>query len=57
MHKNIFLFLQLNKSSKGNIYMPNTDVNSEGRYKCEVSTEAPSFKTVRGEGEMRIYGK
>lgn len=37
--------------------MNSTDVNSEGRYKCEVSTEAPSFKTVRGEGEMRIYGK
>ncbi len=37
--------------------MFNTDVNSEGRYKCEVSTEAPSFRTVRGEGEMRIYGK
>ncbi|KFM69186.1 hypothetical protein X975_26567, partial [Stegodyphus mimosarum] len=35
--------------------MPTTDVNSEGIYRCEVSTEAPSFQTVKGEQEMRIY--
>ncbi|XP_054719784.1 uncharacterized protein LOC129229491 [Uloborus diversus] len=35
--------------------MLTTDVSSEGRYRCEVSTESPSFRTVMGEGEMRIY--
>lgn len=36
--------------------MSKTDVDSEGTYRCEVSTEA-LFQTVRGEREMRIYGK
>lgn len=37
--------------------MYKTDVYSEGTYRCEVSTEAPFFRTVKGESEMRIYGK
>ncbi|KFM75578.1 hypothetical protein X975_20379, partial [Stegodyphus mimosarum] len=35
--------------------MPRTDVDSEGSYRCEVSTDAPTFRTVKGEREMRIY--
>lgn len=37
--------------------MPTTDVKSEGIYRCEVSSEAPIFGTVKGERELRIYGK
>ncbi|GFW83653.1 uncharacterized protein TNCV_2205011 [Trichonephila clavipes] len=47
--------IDLTRSNEGNIYMPTTDVNSEGIYRCEVSTESPHFRTVRGEREMRIY--
>ncbi|XP_054707914.1 uncharacterized protein LOC129217610 [Uloborus diversus] len=49
------IHLDLSRSSEGNIYMSKTDVNSEGTYTCEVSTEAPFFQTVKGEREMRIY--
>ncbi|GIY71461.1 uncharacterized protein CEXT_464111 [Caerostris extrusa] len=44
------IHIDLTRSSKGNIYMPTTDVNSEGIYRCEVSSEAPIFRTVRGRG-------
>ncbi|CAL1265652.1 unnamed protein product [Larinioides sclopetarius] len=49
------IHIDLTRSSEGNIYMPTTDVNSEGIYRCEVSSEAPIFRTVKGEREMRIY--
>lgn len=45
------------KSTKNVVYLSRTDINSEGVYGCEVSTEGPSYQTVRGEKEMRIYGK
>ena len=30
---------------------------STGRYRCEVSTEAPSFATVSSYGDMLVVGK
>ena len=30
---------------------------STGRYRCEVSTEAPSFATVSSYGDMQVVGK
>jgi hypothetical protein len=29
---------------------------AEGRYKCEVSTEAPTFDTDYGEKSMAVHG-
>lgn len=49
------VYLDLEKSLKGHIYLYKTDLNSEGTYRCEVSAEAPSFQTVREEKDMRIY--
>ncbi|XP_055952969.1 synaptogenesis protein syg-2-like [Argiope bruennichi] len=49
------IHLDLSKTDRGNIFMPYTDVDSEGIYRCEVSTEAPNFQTVKAEREMRIY--
>lgn len=49
------IHLDLSRTVRGNLYMPYTDVDSEGSYRCEVSTEAPTFQTVKGEREMRIY--
>ncbi|GFY62206.1 ig-like domain-containing protein [Trichonephila inaurata madagascariensis] len=49
------IHLDLSRTDRGNIYMPYTDVESEGIYRCEVSTEAPNFQTVKAEREMRIY--
>ncbi|KAF8794741.1 hypothetical protein HNY73_002683 [Argiope bruennichi] len=50
------IFLDLGWCKEGYIFMYKTDVHSEGTYRCEVSTEAPFFRTVKGESEMRIYG-
>ncbi|KAG8186080.1 hypothetical protein JTE90_027074 [Oedothorax gibbosus] len=49
------IHLDLSRTDRGNIFMPYTDVESEGIYRCEVSTEAPNFQTVKAEREMRIY--
>ncbi|XP_015905257.1 synaptogenesis protein syg-2 [Parasteatoda tepidariorum] len=49
------IHLDLDRTDRGNIFMPYTDVDSEGIYRCEVSTEAPNFQTVKAEREMRIY--
>jgi hypothetical protein len=32
-------------------------LSSSGRYRCEVSGEAPSFNTVEGYGEMNVVGE
>ncbi|GFT30122.1 ig-like domain-containing protein [Nephila pilipes] len=37
------------------IHMYKTDLASEGTYRCEVSSEAPVFDTVRDEKELRVY--
>ncbi|CAL1289416.1 unnamed protein product, partial [Larinioides sclopetarius] len=37
------------------ILMYKTDLGSEGTYRCEVSSEAPAFDTVRDEKELRVY--
>ncbi|XP_035222730.1 uncharacterized protein LOC118195512, partial [Stegodyphus dumicola] len=50
------IYIDLSRSREGNIFMSKTDVDSEGNYRCEVSTDAPVFQTVKGEREMRIYG-
>ncbi|KFM80441.1 hypothetical protein X975_03332, partial [Stegodyphus mimosarum] len=49
------IYIDLSRSREGNIFMSKTDVDSEGNYRCEVSTDAPVFQTVKGEREMRIY--
>ncbi|GFS79642.1 c2-set_2 domain-containing protein [Nephila pilipes] len=49
------IFLDLAWCKEGYIFMNKTDVNSEGIYRCEVSSEAPSFRTVKAESDMRIY--
>ena len=48
---------QLTKSNANHAYLFNTDLDSEGFCACEVSTEGPSFSTVRTERQMKIYGK
>ncbi|XP_054152939.1 uncharacterized protein LOC128951708 isoform X2 [Oppia nitens] len=47
--------LQLSKSSYGNVFLSQTDLHTDGTYRCEVSAEAPSFQTVRKEKELKVY--
>ncbi|XP_054717512.1 uncharacterized protein LOC129226908 [Uloborus diversus] len=49
------IHIDLRRTDRGNLFMPFTEVSSEGIYRCEVSTDAPTFQTVKGEREMRIY--
>lgn len=39
------------------MFLAKTDLNTEGTFSCEVSTDAPSFKTVKAEKDLRIYGE
>ncbi|XP_064470697.1 uncharacterized protein LOC135385350 [Ornithodoros turicata] len=49
------IHVDLSKSNESNLYLNTTDLNSEGKYRCEVSAESPSFQTERGQKEMLIY--
>ncbi|XP_076323751.1 uncharacterized protein LOC143232336 [Tachypleus tridentatus] len=47
--------INLNKSNQTHVYLEKTDLNSEGSYGCEVSTEAPSYRTVKADKDMNVY--
>ncbi|XP_076370278.1 uncharacterized protein LOC143256662 isoform X2 [Tachypleus tridentatus] len=47
--------INLSKSNQTHVYLEKTDVNSEGSYGCEVSTEAPSYRTVKADKNMNVY--
>ncbi|GFX67949.1 ig-like domain-containing protein [Trichonephila clavipes] len=51
------VYVDLPRSNATHVYLYKTDLNTEGTYGCEVSTEAPSFRTVKADKELRIYGK
>ena len=46
----------MQKSGKNQVYLRQIDLNSAGKYRCEVSAEAPSFNTAESEKEMKVYG-
>ena len=48
---------QLSLSNMTHVYLSRTDLESEGVYSCEVSSEAPFFSTVKAEKQMKVYGK
>ncbi|XP_035232781.1 uncharacterized protein LOC118204586, partial [Stegodyphus dumicola] len=49
------VYVDLPRSNATHVYLYKTDLNTEGTYGCEVSTEAPSFRTVKADKELRIY--
>ncbi|XP_022255527.1 uncharacterized protein LOC106471194 [Limulus polyphemus] len=49
------VYIDLDKSHGGHVYLKATDMDSEGTYRCEASAEAPSFQTVMGEKKMKVY--
>ncbi|UYV82703.1 hypothetical protein LAZ67_22000627 [Cordylochernes scorpioides] len=54
--KNSLSVERLAKSGKQYVYLKDIDLNTAGVYRCEVSAEAPSFKTAEDEKEMKVYG-
>ncbi|XP_054932793.2 uncharacterized protein [Dermacentor andersoni] len=49
------LYVNLSKSNHNRVYLDRTDLNSEGSYGCEVSTEGPEFRTIIFEKDLNIY--
>ncbi|XP_022238322.1 uncharacterized protein LOC106478908 [Limulus polyphemus] len=47
--------INLQKSNKTHVYLQKTELQSGGSYGCEVSTEAPSYHTVKAEKVLKIY--
>ncbi|XP_076344003.1 kin of IRRE-like protein 3 isoform X2 [Tachypleus tridentatus] len=47
--------VDLKCSNQTHVYLNQTDLNTDGLYGCEVSTEAPSYRTVQAEKKMKIY--
>ncbi|KAI2800593.1 hypothetical protein BLOT_011981, partial [Blomia tropicalis] len=52
VHKHTF---QLDRCNFGHVYFTKSDIFTDGSFRCEVSAEAPSFKTVRKEMELHVY--
>lgn len=47
----------MRKSSKKSVFLTNVNLNTRGKYRCEISAEAPSFVTAAKEGQLDINGK
>ncbi|XP_071044446.1 uncharacterized protein [Parasteatoda tepidariorum] len=47
--------VDLERSNSSHVLLTSTSLDTEGLYGCEVSGEAPSFKTAKSEDEMRVY--
>ncbi|XP_053212076.1 uncharacterized protein LOC128395636 [Panonychus citri] len=43
------------RSASTTVYLRYVDLNSAGKYRCEISAEAPSFNTAAAEKDMEIY--
>lgn len=39
------------------VVLQSVNLSSTGRYRCEVSAEAPSFQTVTDHGDMTVVGE
>lgn len=48
---------QLLNSTDTQVVLDNVNLASTGRYRCEVSAEAPSFQTVSDHGDMIVVGE
>jgi hypothetical protein len=55
--KMFFSLQQLHNSTDTQVVLDNVNLASSGRYRCEVSAEAPSFQTVSDHGDMVVVGE
>ncbi|RWS28125.1 uncharacterized protein B4U80_00352 [Leptotrombidium deliense] len=49
------VFVDLSVSNDTHVFLSTTDGDSEGIYACEVSSEFPSFITIRVERQMKVF--
>ncbi|GBL82466.1 hypothetical protein AVEN_252596-1 [Araneus ventricosus] len=50
------VFLDLLRSNATHAFLYTSDFDTEGTYGCEVSTEIPSFRTIKAGKELRVHG-
>ncbi|XP_054709440.1 synaptogenesis protein syg-2-like [Uloborus diversus] len=55
MYKLDGVFLDLHSSNATHAHLYTSELESEGTYGCEVSTEVPSFRTIKAEKTMHVY--
>nr|XP_046910388.1 uncharacterized protein LOC124491736 isoform X3 [Dermatophagoides farinae] len=46
--------VDIRKSSKKSVFLHNVNLSTRGKYRCEISAEAPSFVTAAKEGNLEI---
>ncbi|GIY91105.1 uncharacterized protein CDAR_443801 [Caerostris darwini] len=46
--------IDLSKSGSNTVYLKNVELNSAGTYKCQVSTDAPTYSCVQAVKEMNV---
>ncbi|KAF2358582.1 Immunoglobulin-like domain [Trinorchestia longiramus] len=51
---NPHLAVDAHRSTGGSVRLENVTLGAAGLFRCEVSAEAPTFKTVYGEKELRV---
>uniref|UniRef100_A0A1B0DBD1 Uncharacterized protein n=1 Tax=Phlebotomus papatasi TaxID=29031 RepID=A0A1B0DBD1_PHLPP len=49
--------VDLHNSTDTLVVLQSVNLSASGRYRCEVSAEAPSFQTVSDHGDMIVVGK
>lgn len=49
------IHIDLLRSNISDLYLNETDLHTEGKYRCEVSAESPSFQTERAQKELIMY--
>ena len=52
-----FILLQIHNSTERSVVLNSINLMSSGRYRCEVSGEAPNFNTVSDHSDMSVVGK
>lgn len=57
LHHNTRYVFQIHNSTESQVVLKSVNLSSTGRYRCEVSAEAPSFQTVSDHGDMTVVGK
>lgn len=48
--------IQVYNSTDSMVVLENVNLSTSGRFRCEVSGEAPSFQTVSDHGDMIVVG-
>ncbi|KAG8199128.1 hypothetical protein JTE90_015965 [Oedothorax gibbosus] len=55
MYKLDGVFLDLHRSNATHAFLYKSEMQTEGVYGCEVSTEMPQFRTIKAEKELFVY--